>query len=116
MAEAVDRPAREDLWRVATLNIWNRQGPWERRLPLIRAGLEALGADVIALQEVLGFTGMPSQAHEIAEGRGWNVHHVPAWHIGGGLTFGNAILSPHPLSDPKSLPLPTPPEIDTRTV
>src|SRR5437773_2235762 len=25
---------RGDLWRVATLNIWNRSGPWERRLPL----------------------------------------------------------------------------------
>lgn len=116
MAEAADRPAREDIWRVATLNIWNRQGPWAQRLPLIRAGLAALEADVVGLQEVLGFTGMPSQAHEIAEGLGWHVHHVPAWHIGGGLTFGNAILSPHPLSDLRSLPLPTPPDVDTRTV
>lgn len=107
--------ARGDLWRVATFNIWNRQGPWAERLPLIRAGLAALDCDVIALQEVLGFTGLPSQAHEIADGMGWNVHHVPAWNIGGGLTFGNALLSPHPLVDTQSLPLPTPPGIDTRT-
>lgn len=107
---------RDQIWRVATLNIWNRQGPWAERLPLIRDGLAALDADVIGLQEVLGFTGMPSQAHELAEGTRWNVHHVPAWHIGGGLTFGNAILSPHPLRDAQSLPLPSPPDVDTRTV
>jgi endonuclease/exonuclease/phosphatase family metal-dependent hydrolase len=107
---------RSDVWRVATLNIWNRQGPWPERLPLIRDGLRALDLDAIGLQEVLGFTGLPSQAHEIADGLGWNVHHVPAWDLGGGLTFGNAILSPHPLSDPRSLPLPSPPGLDTRTV
>jgi endonuclease/exonuclease/phosphatase family metal-dependent hydrolase len=44
------------------------------------------------------------------------VHHVPAWNVGGGLTFGNAILSPHPLADTRSLPLPTPEGLDTRTV
>ncbi len=107
---------RSEVWRVATLNIWNRQGPWPDRLPLIREGLRALDLDVVGLQEVLGFTGMPSQAHEIADGLGWNVHHVPAWNVGGGLTFGNAILSPHPLTDGASLPLPSPPGLDTRTV
>jgi endonuclease/exonuclease/phosphatase family metal-dependent hydrolase len=106
----------KDVWRVATLNIWNRQGPWPQRLPLIRAGLAALDADVIGLQEVLGFPGMPSQADEIAAGMGWNVHYVPAWHIGGGLTYGNAILSKHPLLDGASLPLPSPEGLDTRTV
>jgi endonuclease/exonuclease/phosphatase family metal-dependent hydrolase len=109
-------PERGDVWRVVTFNIWNRQGPWAERLPLIREGLLALDADVIGLQEVLGFQGMPSQADEIAAGTGWNVHHVPAWNIGGGLTFGNAILSPHALTDMASLPLPAPPELDTRTV
>ncbi|MBE7451970.1 MAG: endonuclease/exonuclease/phosphatase family protein [Kofleriaceae bacterium] len=107
---------RTDLLRVVTLNIWNRQGPWPERLGLIRDGLAALDADVIGLQEVLGFPGLPSQADEIAAGTGWHVHHVPAWHIGGGLTFGNAILSRHPLRDADSLPLPSPPDHDTRTV
>ncbi len=108
--------ARRDVWRVATFNIWNRQGPWSERLPLIREGLRALDLDAVGLQEVLGFTGMPSQAHEIAAGLGWNVHHVPAWDIGGGLTFGNAIITPHALDDCRSLPLPSPPGFDTRTV
>ena len=105
-----------DRLRAVTLNIWNRQGSWIDRLPLIRDQLAALAPDVIGLQEVLGFPGLPSQADEIAAGLGWQVHYVPAWHLGGGLTFGNAIVSPHPLLDTASLPLPTPPGIDTRTV
>lgn len=105
-----------DTLRVVTFNIWNRQGPWAERLPLIRDGLLALEPDVIGLQEVLGFPGLPSQADEIAAGTGWHVHHVPAWHVGGGLTFGNALLSRFPLLDAQSLPLPSPPDLDTRTV
>lgn len=85
---------------------------------MICEGLAGLDADVIALQEVLGFEGMPSQAHEIAAGMGggWNVHHAPAWNVGGGLTFGNALLSRHALADPRVLPLPAPEGLDTRTV
>jgi hypothetical protein len=40
--------------RVATLNIWNRSGPWPDRLPLIRRELQRLGPAVIGLQEVRG--------------------------------------------------------------
>jgi endonuclease/exonuclease/phosphatase family metal-dependent hydrolase len=101
--------------RVVTLNIWNRQGPWARRVELMRAGLVALDADVIGLQEVLGFPGHPSQAHELAPA-GWHVHHAPAWEIGGGLTFGNALLARYPLLDAAILPLPAPADLDTRTV
>ncbi len=107
---------RSDIWRVVTLNIWNRQGPWPQRLPLIQQALSAIAPDIVGLQEVLGFPGMPSQAHDIASALGWNVHYVPAWHIGGGLTFGNAILSRHPLLDTQSLRLPAPLDLDTRTV
>ncbi len=104
------------VWRIATFNIWNRQGPWNERLPLIRDGLSALDADVIGLQEVLAFGDLPNQADEIAAGMGWNVYHAPAWQVGGGLTFGNAILSPHRLFDTAVLPLPSPPGLDTRSV
>lgn len=104
------------VWRVATFNIWNRQGPWDQRLPLIRAGLAALDADVIALQEVLAFGNLPNQADEIAAGMGWHVFHAPAWQVGGGLTFGNAILSPHRMFDTACLSLPTPAGLDTRSV
>jgi len=107
---------RRDLWRVATLNIWHRSGAWPERAKLIRDGLAALDADVIGLQEVLAFDGLPNQAEELAQGTGWNVFHAPAWQLGGGLSLGNAILSPHPLHDMQILALPTPPGIDTRTI
>jgi endonuclease/exonuclease/phosphatase family metal-dependent hydrolase len=38
---------------VATLNIWNRFGPWEKRLAAIRTGVAALGPDLLGLQEVV---------------------------------------------------------------
>jgi hypothetical protein len=39
--------------RVATLNIWNRSGPWPERLRLIREHLRTLDPDLIGLEEVL---------------------------------------------------------------
>jgi endonuclease/exonuclease/phosphatase family metal-dependent hydrolase len=106
--------SRGERWRVATFNIWNRQGSWDQRLPLIREGLAALDADAIALQEVLALGGR-TQADEIVEGWGWHVYYAPAWEIGGGLTFGNAIVSPHRLADCETFTLPTPPGLDTRS-
>src|SRR5260370_32364115 len=38
---------------VATLNIWNRFGPWEQRLVAIRDGVAALSPDILGLQEVV---------------------------------------------------------------
>ena len=39
--------------RVATLNVWNRFGPWAERLVAIRAQLGELAPDGVGLQEVL---------------------------------------------------------------
>jgi hypothetical protein len=39
--------------RVATLNIWNRCGPWEARLVAIRSHLRELSPDILGLQEVI---------------------------------------------------------------
>jgi len=38
--------------KVATLNLFNRMGDWEKRAPLVIDQLEALSPDVIAFQEV----------------------------------------------------------------
>ena len=38
--------------KVATLNLFNRMGDWEKRAPLVIDQLEALSLDVIAFQEV----------------------------------------------------------------
>ena len=96
---------------VLTLNIWNRQGPWERRLPLLRDAFTRLAPDVIGLQEVMAFGGR-SQADELADGLGLHAHYGVAWPMGGGLSMGNAILSPHPLVETDVLPLPAPDGFD----
>lgn len=100
--------------RALTLNIWNRQGPWERRLPLLRDAFTRLAPDVIGLQEVMAFGGR-SQADELADGLGLHAHYGVAWPMGGGLSMGNAILSPHPLVETDVLPLPAPDGFDPRS-
>lgn len=81
-------------FRVGTLNIWNRCGPWDERLAAIRALLPALAVDVLGLQEVLQGEGV-DQAADIAEGLGL--------HVAFGSTrndpirLGNAVLSRYPI-------------------
>lgn len=82
--------------RVLTLNIWNRQGPWEQRLDLIRAGVRRLDPDLIALQEVLVHRGH-SQADDIGAGLGYAGAFGQADDFGGDTVFGNAVLSRWPI-------------------
>lgn len=84
--------------RVATLNIWNRSGPWEARLQAIRATLGGLAPDLLGLQEVLHPTAHegPDQAALIGEGFGYCVAYGAAWDAGG-IEFGNAVLSRFPI-------------------
>lgn len=91
--------------RAATLNIWNRQGPWPQRLELIRRGLAALDADLVGLQEVLHLEGQ-DQAKEIAPPPERHVVFGQAWDMGAGLLFGNALLSRWPILESKVFPLP----------
>lgn len=91
---------------VVTLNIWNRQGPWDERIALIARGLEGLAPHVVGLQEVLYFQG-ESQAHAI--GARASLPHVAfgeAHELGGGVLFGNAVLSRFPILHTESFPLP----------
>jgi endonuclease/exonuclease/phosphatase family metal-dependent hydrolase len=102
--------------RIATLNIWNKSGPWQARLEVIRHGVAALGADVIGLQEVLRLapnglaafvpTSETCQATEIAEGLGYRIAYAPATSYGGGLLFGNALLSRFPILAAQGFELP----------
>jgi endonuclease/exonuclease/phosphatase family metal-dependent hydrolase len=106
---------RDDIWRVATVNIWNRSGPWPRRRELLRAEIAALDLDALGLQEVLQLGALPSQAHELVPD-GWHVFVAPAWRVGGELSLCNAIASPHALADSRALALPSPPGLDTRSI
>ena len=104
--------------RVVTLNIWNNQGPWPERLRLIRKELPTLDAHLVGLQEVLHLdaAGTPDQAQAIAEGFGYYTAFASAWHIGGGLQFGNALLSRFPIADAQSFLLPVEEGDETRAL
>ncbi len=107
--------------RVMTLNIWNRQGPWEARRELIRKGLRELSPDVVALQEVLRLA-VPdgsqalSQADDLARDLGYQVAYGPAWNLDrhGLLDFGNAVLSRLPILEQHNVTLPNPMRHETR--
>jgi endonuclease/exonuclease/phosphatase family metal-dependent hydrolase len=104
-----------DRLRVLTLNIWNRQGPWEERLPLIRDGIRRLDPDLIGLQEVLLREGR-SQADIIAEGLSYSAVFGVATHLADGVEFGNAVLSRWPIVRYRVFPLPTGETDETRSL
>ena len=101
--------------RVATLNVWNRSGPWAERLRLIRDELGRLDADVVGLQEVMRLVRPGTleplspdhdQAHEIANGFDYEIGYAGASDYGNGLIMGNAVLSRFPLFETRSFRLP----------
>lgn len=101
-------------FRVATLNIWNRFGPWEEREVAIRKHLAALAPDVIGLQEVLRVPEL-DQATLLAEDGGYHV----AWgkaSEGHGYPFGNAILSRWPILRSETMALPNGGTDETRSL
>ena len=102
--------------RVATLNIWNRFGPWEERLVAIRAGVAALDADLFGMQEVLrlhpGEGDGLDQAAAIAEGFGYHV----AYGTSEGERWGNAALSRWPIVRSQVFDLPRERTEDKRTL
>lgn len=97
------------MLRVATLNIWNRMGPWEERSRLIRQELSHLDPDLLGLQEVLRLEspeGPQDQAGQIAEGTGYHRAYGSAKELGPGLHFGNALLSRWPILEQRVHELP----------
>jgi endonuclease/exonuclease/phosphatase family metal-dependent hydrolase len=91
--------------KALTINIWNRQGPWERRFELLREGIAALAPDVIGMQEVMS-DGASDFAREIGGALGYDVEFGVAHALGGGISFGNAVLSRHPIAKHAVFPLP----------
>lgn len=102
--------------RVATINVWNKSGPWLSRLPLIRRELQRLAPEVVGLQELLRFqpaadpnaplTTANDQLTEIAEGLGFYAAYGMASDYGNGLKFGNGILSRFKIVSEQCFPLP----------
>jgi endonuclease/exonuclease/phosphatase family metal-dependent hydrolase len=114
------------MLRVATINVWNKAGPWLSRLPLLRRELERLAPEVVGMQEVLRFQpdsaqGAPlttsnDQATEIAEGLGFHIAYSVASDYGNGLKFGNALLSRSPIIEERSFQLPGSESGETRSL
>jgi len=88
--------ASADL-RVVTLNIYHDKAEWPKRLPLIVEQLRALDADVIALQEVLQFDGLPNQAQTLGDALGYSVQFVSTDPEGQAHRYGNALLTRLPV-------------------
>ncbi len=94
-----------DTFTAATLNIWQKFGPWEERMPRLRSALAKEMPDVIGLQEVrveAGFDQLASLNQELA------------YHAVFGATFddgygktGNGILSRWEVLRSEVVPLPT---------
>ncbi len=102
--------------RFLTLNLWGDNGPWQARLALLDARLDALAVDVIGLQEVREVEGrVPNQAAALASRRGW--HHVfaptTAW---GGGHEGLAIVSRFPIGAQEFRALPHSTEAEGRGI
>lgn len=124
--------------RVATLNIWNRSGPWLERLAGIRAEIRRLSPEVLGLQEVLrqvpvgadpngvwtvtepfpadGDSSASDQATVIAAGTHGHVAYARAADYGNGLCFGNAVLSKHPIVEHAAFELPGRESGETRSL
>lgn len=89
--------------RVLTINIWNRQGPWEERKRLLRDGIAALQPDVVGMQEVIR-RGDRCQAHELVDGH--EVAFGKARPLDAHADYGNAITSRFPIAKTETIEIP----------
>lgn len=100
---------------VLTLNIWNNDGPWKERAPLIREWIEGVDPDVIGFQEVLVGPGV-DQAREVLGERGYALEFAVArafWKDPS-LEFGNAVASRWPIIKREAVGLPDSGDGETR--
>ena len=90
-------PLVETRVRIATWNLWGRYGPWEARLPVIVENLNAMNADILALQEVWE-DDTRSQARELAAALCYSEPVYAANLEREGARSGNAVLSRWPIA------------------
>jgi endonuclease/exonuclease/phosphatase family metal-dependent hydrolase len=112
--------------RVATLNLWGRQGPWDQRREALKLALARAEIDVMGLQEAIHFDasavpvsgGGPSwdQAAELGDSAGLYATFGAAMDLGFGYAFGNAILSRYAIRDVECEALPNEPGVEPRSL
>lgn len=94
------------LLKVLTINIWNRQGPWDDRAALLRAGIDALDPDIIGMQEVLS-DGTTALSTDVLKGTDYHHTFGLAKEMAGGVQFGNSAHSRWPIRRSDAVPLPS---------
>ena len=92
-------------FKVMTLNLWNKMGPYEQRRARVREWVERLDPDVIGFQEALRHDDGWCQVTEIVDGLGYNVDHA-AGEREDKMQFGNAVASRYPITKRKMHDLP----------
>jgi endonuclease/exonuclease/phosphatase family metal-dependent hydrolase len=90
--------------RVATLNIWNRMGPWDERLEAIARGVATISPDILGIQEVIQWPGTFEQDVALRDKLGMHVHY--GRHPESEFPMGNAIASKYPFARTDTFPLP----------
>lgn len=91
--------------RCLTLNLWGAEAPLEERMTIIEEGIRALAPDLVGLQEVCEWPGLPNQAATLAERTGLQHAFAPTIAFRGGHE-GLAILSRVPIESFESVELP----------
>ena len=91
--------------RVLTLNLWARNGPYDRRAALLRDQVRQLAPDLIALQEVASGPAGSNQAEQLFGAHGYRVLYEPreGEFVG---DPGLAVLSRYPVLDHTLINLP----------
>ena len=90
-------PRSIDTLTVVTLNLWNDQHDWPRRLNVIVAELRRLHPDVVCLQEVLQNPALANQAETLGDSLDCHVQFASVDGPERPKRYGNAILTPHPV-------------------
>jgi endonuclease/exonuclease/phosphatase family metal-dependent hydrolase len=93
-----------ESFRAATLNIWQKFGPWEERMPRLCKALTHDPPDVIGLQEVRCEPGF-DQLAIVGNALGYHAVYGATFDDGHGRT-GNGILSRYPVLDSETIALP----------
>jgi len=94
------------LLKVLTLNLWNDQGPYERRRERVRLWIERLDPDVIGFQEVVKGAEVDTARDQVpADFHTEFACAVPFW-LDRSKEFGNAVASRWPIAEREILDLP----------
>jgi endonuclease/exonuclease/phosphatase family metal-dependent hydrolase len=84
-----------DTLTVVTLNLWNDQHDWPKRLDVILAELRRLRPDLLCFQEVLQNPNLRNQAETLGDSLGCHVQFATVDGPERPKRYGNAILTPH---------------------